>query len=292
MEVQDIIQKVKKIEIQSKLLSTQQFAGAYHTAFKGRGMQFSEVREYAYGDDIRHIDWNVSARMQSPHVKIFQEEREQTIFFLIDLSPSVLTSIAETSRLELIAELVATLAFAANRAQDKIGLLLFDKEVRHYIPPNQGYQHIFQIIRSIIRAEPVACKNIQFNDIAFQFKKRYKGHAVVFLISDFLLDDYRNGLKLLSIQNDLIGIKIKDPLDGQLPDLGLLQILDVETNQLEWIDTSSKAYRAWYQEQKENRERYFDKSFAEVRASTIILEDGDDYTQSLRRFFHQRAQKR
>lgn len=292
MDVATIISRVKKIEIRSKLLSNQQFAGAYHTAFKGRGMQFSEVREYAYGDDIRHIDWNVSARMQSPYVKLFQEERENTVVFMVDISPSVLTSIGQIDRRELIAELVATLAFSANRSQDNVGLLLFDSEVKLFLPPAKGYQHILQIIRAIMVTESTPQSATDLEKAINYYKTAYKRNAIVFLLSDFLFDDYKNILKVLSTKNDLIGITVKDPLDDMLPDVGLVQVVDAESNHVEWVDTSSKEYRTWYQQQSLNRNQYFLKTFSEVNASTIQLSDQDDYIKKLQAFFHQRAKRK
>lgn len=292
MDISRIIQKVKKIEIRSKLLSNQQFAGAYHTAFKGRGMQFSEVREYAYGDDIRHIDWNVSARMQSPYVKLFQEEREQTVIFMVDISPSVLTSIGNTDRRELIAEVVATLAFSANRSQDNTGLLLFDSEVKKYLPPAKGYQQILQMIRSVMVTEstPAAATNLEA--AVHYYKTVHKRNAVIFLLSDFLFEDYKNTLGILSARNDLIGVTVKDPLDDMLPDVGLIQVVDAETGKIEWVDTSSRHYKNWYQQQSQYRNSYFKKAFSEVNAATIQLSDQDDYIKKLQAFFHQRAKRK
>lgn len=292
MDISHIIQRVKKIEIRSKLLSNQQFAGAYHTAFKGRGMQFSEVREYAYGDDIRHIDWNVSARMQSPYVKLFQEEREQTVIFMVDISLSVLTSIGNIDRRELIAEIVATLAFSANRSQDNVGLLLFDSEVKRFIPPAKGYQQILQMIRAIMTTESSVESTTNLDETVQYFKKIHKRNAVIFLLSDFLFDNYKNPINLLSARNDLIGITVKDPLDDMLPDVGLIQVIDAETGKVEWVDTSSRQYKNWYQQQSQSRNIYFKKVFSEVNASTIQLSDQDDYIKSLQAFFHQRAQKK
>ncbi len=292
MDISHIIQRVKKIEIRSKLLSNQQFAGAYHTAFKGRGMQFSEVREYAYGDDIRHIDWNVSARMQSPYVKLFQEEREQTVIFMVDISPSVLTSIGNVDRRELIAELVATLAFSANRSQDSVGLLLFDSTVEKFIPPAKGYQQILQMIRAIMTTESTPGSTTNLEEAVNYYKKIHKRNAVVFLLSDFLFDNYKNTLSILSAKNDLIGITVKDPLDDMLPDVGLIQVMDAESGKVEWVDTSSGQYKSWYQQQSSYRNTYFKKVFSEVNASTIQLSDQDDYIKKLQAFFHQRAKRK
>jgi len=292
MELQELIKKVRKIEIRSRLLSNQQFAGAYHTAFKGRGMQFNEVREYAYGDDIRHIEWNVSARMRSPYVKLFQEEREQTVLFMVDVSPSVFASIGNTDRKELIAELVATLAFSAIRSQDKVGLLLFDHTVRSYIPPARGFQQVLQIIRSILDAAPQAGSNTNLRAATDYLKTVYKRNALIFLLSDFLFDGYKDTLSLLAARNDLVGIAVKDPLDDMLPDIGLVQVVDAETGQPGWVDTSSKAYKSWYQQQSVYRNSYFRKTFSEINADTLLLSDKEDYVRKLQGFFHQRARKR
>ncbi|MCO5231284.1 MAG: DUF58 domain-containing protein [Chitinophagales bacterium] len=291
MDIISIIQRIKKIEITSKLLSNQQFAGAYHTAFKGKGMEFSEVREYSYGDDIRHIDWNVSARMKSPYVKLFHEEREQTVMFLVDISHSVMTSIGKVDRKERIAELVATLAFSANRSQDNIGLLLFDSEVQLFLPPKKGYQQILQMIRAIIVTEPSTNSTTNFESAINYFCKIQKRNAVVFLLSDFLFDNYKNSLSILSAKNDVIGVAVKDPLDDMLPDIGLVQIQDVETNDIQWVDTSSKIYQTWYQQQSQYRNSYFKKVFLEAKADVIMLSDQEDYIKRLQLFFFQRMKR-
>ncbi|MCO5248483.1 MAG: DUF58 domain-containing protein [Chitinophagales bacterium] len=292
MDIRQIISRVQEIEIRSKLLSNQEFAGEYKTAFKGRGMQFSEVRQYSYGDDVRHIDWNVSARMQNPYIKLFQEEREQTLFFLVDISSSVLTSIAETDRKERIAEMVAALAFSANKNRDKVGLLLFDTEVRMVLPPVSGYQQIIQMIKNILQAESVQNKGTDFDEAIRYFKRIYKKNAIVFLISDFINDNYENAVKLLSAGNDLIGVAVKDPLDDMLPDIGLVQIKDAETDAVTWIDTSSSIYKKWYRQTSVLRNERFKKAFDKARASTILISDRDNYIQKLKMFFHQRAKMR
>ncbi|MCO5234401.1 MAG: DUF58 domain-containing protein [Chitinophagales bacterium] len=291
MDISNIIRKVKKIEITSKLLSNQQFAGVYHTAFKGKGMEFSEVREYTYGDDIRHIDWNVSARMKSPYVKLFHEEREQTVMFMVDISQSVLTSIGKTDRRERIAEIVATLAFSANRSQDNIGLLLFDSEIKKYLPPKKGYQQILQIIRAIMIADSSVNNTTHFETAVNYFCKVQKRNSIVFLLSDFLFDNYKNALSILSAKNDVIGVSVKDPLDDRLPDIGLVQIQDAENNLVQWVDTSSESYRAWYQQQAQYRNSYFKKVFLEANADIIMLSDQEDYIKKLQLFFHQRIKK-
>lgn len=292
MDIHQIISRVKEIEVRSKLLSNQEFAGEYKTAFKGRGMQFSEVRQYTYGDDIRHIDWNVSARMRDPYVKLFQEEREQTLFFLVDVSLSVLTSVGDIDRKDRIAEIIATLAFSANKNQDKIGLLLFDNEVKTVIPPAGGYQQIIKIIKSIIQVEDTQGVQTNFDEAVRYFKQIYKKSAVIFLISDFMADNYDHAIKLLAARNDLIGIAVKDPLDDMLPDIGLIQIKDAETGEVAWIDTSSKKYKNWYLQQSDVRNGNFKKAFDKANASTIFVSDKDDSVKKLRMFFHQRARMR
>jgi uncharacterized protein (DUF58 family) len=290
----DILKRVRKIEIRSKLLSNQVFSGAYHTAFKGRGMQFSEVREYAYGDDIRHIDWNVSARMQSPYVKLFQEEREQTLMLLVDISPSVLTSVGLTDRRELIAELVAVLAYSATHSQDKVGMLLFDTAIRAYFPPSKGYQQILQLIRAVLETPVKEGAGTDFKKATEYLRKVYKGKSLTFLISDYLVNDYKDVIKNLASGNDLTGIIIKDPLDDTLPDVGLVQVEDAETGERQWVDTSSENYRHWYQMQSIQRDNYFKKAFADARCDTIVLSDKnkESYIRTLQQFFHLRAVRR
>ena len=290
----DILKKVKRIELRSKLLSQQYFSGTYHSVFKGKGMQFSEVREYAYGDDIRHIDWNVSARMQGPYVKLFHEEREQTLILLVDVSPSVLTSAGWVDRKQMVAEIAAVLAYSAIMMQDNVGLLLFDDEVRKFLPPAKGHHQVLQIIRAIIEVQPVKGKLTDYQAAAVYLQKVFKREAHVFLISDFLSADYKEAVKNLSMRQELTGIMVKDPLDDLLPDLGLVQVEDVETGERQWVDTTSKDYRVWYETQAERRMQYFKQAFKDSRSDVIVLSEKDekDYIILLQQFFHRKASRK
>jgi uncharacterized protein (DUF58 family) len=290
----DIIKKVKKIELRSKLLSQQYFSGVYHSAFKGKGMQFSEVREYAYGDDIRHIDWNVSARMQSPYVKLFHEERQQTLMLLVDVSPSMLTSAGWLDRKQMVAEIAAALAYSAVVMQDHVGLLLFDDEVRKYLPPAKGHHQVLQIIRAIIEVQPQKGKLTDYQEAAVYLHKVFRRKAQIFLISDFLSTDYKDAIAHLSMGQELTGIMIKDPLDDLLPDLGLVQVEDVETGERQWVDTTSEEYRMWYNMQAEKRMQYFKQAFKESRSDALVLSEKDekDYILRLQQFFHRKAARK
>jgi uncharacterized protein (DUF58 family) len=292
MDVQELVKKVRKIELRSRLLSEQIFSGEYHTAFKGRGMQFSEVRAYSYGDDVRHIEWNVSARMQTPYVKLFEEEREQTVIILADVSPSVFSTFAPQDRRELMAELMATLAFAAVKSRDKVGLLLFDHEVRTYLPPKTGFQQVLQMLRAFLQAEPREGGAAPLQTAVDYLQKVYKRPAVIFLLSDFLMRDYKEALRPLAKKNDLVAIAVKDPLDDMLPDIGLVQIADAETGEQMWVDTSSPEYSLWYQREAAIHKEYLKKTCSEIGADHLSLSYGENYIRSLELFFKRRARKR
>lgn len=273
--------------------SEQLFAGDYHTAFKGKGMQFSEVRAYSYGDDVRHIEWNVSARMQTPYVKLFEEEREQTVMLLVDVSASVFTSIGATDRAEMLAELMATLAFAAIKSQDKAGLLLFDDKVRAYLPPKKGVSQMLQMLRQFFQtAQSPGTEPANFKLASDYLQQVHRSPAVVFLLSDFLMTDYKEAVKALSRRNDLMGLAVKDPLDEMLPDIGLVQAKDAETGALVWVDTGSEVYRQWYRGQAEAQQSYFKRTFAEAGADCLTLPTESDFFNSLQVFFRKRALRR
>lgn len=290
MEIAELISKVKHIEVKSRLLSDHVFAGEYHTAFKGRGMHFSEVREYSYGDDVRHIDWNVTARMQHPFVKLFEEERELTVNILIDISASSFLS-AGIDRFEFMSELAAVLAFSVVRNQDKVGLFLFDNEVRKYIPPSKSKAHLMQIVSAIAKTE-ASQSTTDINVVIEFFQKVQKRRSVVFLISDFLTTGYKDAVKQLAGKHDLIGVAIKDALDSEIPDIGIIPVQDSETGIIEWVDTSDKQYRKRYQDRAKKADEYFKKTFLESKADTLYLDDNDTYLKELQTFFHRRASRR
>ena len=290
MEIAELISKVKHIEVTSRLLSDHVFAGEYHTAFKGRGMHFSEVREYSYGDDVRHIDWNVTARMQHPFVKLFEEERELTVNILVDISASSFLS-AGIDRFEFMSELAAVLAFSVVRNQDKVGLFLFDNEVKKYIPPAKSKAHLMQIVSAIAKTE-ASPATTDINVAIEFFQKVQKRRSVVFLISDFLTTGYKDAVKQLAGKHDLIGIAIKDALDSEIPNIGIIPVQDAETGAIEWVDTGDKQYRKRYQDRARKADEYFKKTFLESRADTLYLDDNDTYLRELQTFFHRRASRR
>lgn len=289
MDAAEIIQKVRQIEIKSRLLSDHVFAGEYHTAFKGRGMNFSEVREYSYGDDVRHIDWNVSARMQHPFVKLFQEERELTVHILLDISASTLLSAAGQRR-DFMTELAAVLAFSVIRNQDSAGLMLFDNEVRAYIPPAKNKSHLMHMTGVLASAEP-SNNGTNITTALEYFLKIQKRKSIIFLISDFLESGYKELVQRVSSRHDLIGLLIKDPMDGQLPDIGLIPVMDAESGEQFWMDTSDKYYQDVYSKRYRKAMQYFKDAFGSAGADTLILNDHDVYLKDLKYFLHQRTKK-
>lgn len=290
MEIAELISKVKHIEVKSRLLSDHVFAGEYHTAFKGRGMHFSEVREYSYGDDVRHIDWNVTARMQHPFVKLFEEERELTVNIIVDISASSFLS-AGINRFEFMSELAAVLAFSVVRNQDKVGLFLFDNQVKKYIPPAKSKAHLMQIVSAIAKTEATPTAT-NFNSALEFFQKVQKRKSVVFLISDFLTTGYKDALKQIAGKHDLIGVAVRDSLDSEIPDIGIIPVQDAETGIIEWVDTGDSNYRKSYRERARKADEYFKKTFQEAKAETLYLDDNDTYLKELQHFFHTRSSRR
>lgn len=252
VETSELLKKVRKIEIKTRGLSNHIFGGEYHSAFKGRGMAFSENREYAHGDEIRTIDWNVTARMGSPFVKVFEEERELTTVILVDVSASENYGTRIQSKRALITELTAVLAFSAIQNNDKIGVLLFSDRVEKFIPPKKGKSHILRIIRELINFEPVnAGTNIS---AALDYLNRaIKKRCICFLISDFLDENFESALKIASKKHDLVALSVHDPGENSLPDLGLIQVEDAETGERHWMNTSSKKVRRKYEERVKNQ---------------------------------------
>lgn len=283
----DILKRVRKIEIKTKGLSNHIFAGEYHSAFKGRGMSFSEVREYTPGDDVKNIDWNVTARFRSPFVKVFEEERELTVMLVADASGSSLFGTKGRSKLELITEVCAVLAFSANTNNDKIGLLVFGENVELYIPPKKGRSHVLRIIRELIarseQQQPQGTTNIA---VALDYLNNVqKKKSISFLLSDMVSLPYSKSLQLAARRHDLVGIDVYDPHDETLPDLGLVHVRDAETGQQLWIDSSSKssrnAYAAAFQQHRNATLQTFRKSGARL----LSLRTDQDYVSKLQTFF-------
>ncbi|MCI6154030.1 MAG: DUF58 domain-containing protein [Bacteroidales bacterium] len=287
----DILQRVRRVEIKARGLSQELFAGEYHSAFRGRGMAFSEVREYQMGDDIRDIDWNVTARLGSPYIKIFEEERELTVMLAIDMSASLNFGTREETKRELVAEIAATLAFSAIENNDKVGVLLFTDTVEKYIPPAKGKKHILYIIREILLFQPKARGTnleVPLNYLSRIVKKR----STAFLISDFMsngkADGYRHALKIASRKHDLISVVVRDKREESLPKMGLVRFEDPETGETQWVDTSSKSVRQAYeegftqaQEERRNAMKLYGIDYAEVAT-------GEDFVRALLKIFSRR----
>lgn len=288
METSELLKKVRKIEIKTKGLSKHIFSGEYHSAFKGRGMSFSEVRDYQYGDDVRNIDWNVTARTGDPHIKIFEEERELTVMLMVDISPSSFFGTVTQMKNELLTELSAVLAFSAINNNDKVGLLLFSDQIETFIPPKKGKQHILRIIRELIDFRP-AGKGTDIGKALRYLNNVIKKRSICFLMSDFLTGGYENPLKIVARRHDLIGIHIIDPREEKLPNIGLIRAMDAETGQRQWIDTSSSTVRSTYANWFQQNLTYFSKTFARSRADTISIRTNEPYVRALMQFFKKRG---
>lgn len=288
MDASEILKKVRKIEIKTKGLSKHIFSGEYHSAFKGTGMSFSEVRNYNYGDDVRNIDWNVTARTNEPHIKVFEEDRELTVMLMIDISQSSAFGSIKQFKSELTAELSAVIAFSAITNNDKVGAILFTDEVEKYIPPKKGKKHILRIIREIIYCEPES----QGTDLETAFiylNNIQKKKAIVFVLSDFMTQGYESSLSIASKRHDIIGLHIYDPLEKSLPNIGLIQTIDAETGQKVILDTTSSSVRNKYNDWFQVNYEYYNRLFNKFRADHLSISTGDDYVKLLLQFFKKRT---
>ena len=266
METKELLKKVRKIEIKTRRLSDNIFGGEYHSAFKGRGMTFSEVRQYQYGDDIRNIDWNVTARYNEPFIKVFEEERELTLMLLIDISGSEFFGTQNQFKREILTEIAATLSFSALKNNDKVGLILFTDEIELYIPPKKGRFHILRIIRELLEFKPRSKKTNISKALEF-FSGVLKKKAIAFLMSDFISSDYEKTLKIAAKKHDLTGIRVFDRREEQIPNLGFVPMLDSESGRVNWINTQiskvRESYSLYYQEYTNLFEELFKKKFME-----------------------------
>lgn len=287
METSELLKKVRKIEIKTKGLSKHIFSGEYHSAFKGRGMSFSEVRSYQYGDDVRNIDWNVTARTGDPFVKVFEEERELTVMLLVDLSRSAFFGTKHQMKNEMLTEIGAILAFSAINNNDKVGVLFFSDRVEKFIPPKKGKQHILRIIRELIDLEPDG-EGTDIGHALEYFTNVVKKRSICFLISDFLTENYENQLRIAARRHDVIGIHLYDPSEQALPNVGLIRARDAESGKSQWIDTSSalirNRYSSWYNQHVE----YFKSTFLKSGADTISIRTDESYVNALLGFFQKR----
>lgn len=284
METTELLKRVRRIEIKTKGLSRQIFAGEYQSAFKGRGMSFSEVRNYQYGDDVRNIDWNVTARSNDPYVKVFEEERELTVMLLVDISKSSFFGTTKQLKNELITEICAVLAFSATNNNDKVGLLLFSDKIEKFLPPKKGRGHILRIIRELIQTKPEG-KGTDIAKALTYFTNMVKRRSICFLVSDFLAEGYDKPLRLAARRHDVIGMHLYDPRERELPAVGLIHALDAESGRMEWVDTSSKRVRKKYTEWYDAHMGYFKTAFSQSGADSMSLETTEDYTKALLRFF-------
>lgn len=287
-DIRHLTSKVRQIEIRTKGLSNHIFSGEYHSAFKGRGMSFSEVREYAFGDDVRSIDWNVTARLNAPHIKVFEEERELTLMLLVDISASSLFGTNKQSKRDMITEICAVLSFSAMTNNDKVGVLFFSDKIERYIPPKKGKSHILFIIRELLSMEPHQNAQTDINIALKYLNNIMKKRAITFLLSDFYSESYKDGLNIAGKRHDLIGIHIYDKRDKELPDVGLINVEDYETKQQQWIDTSNINVRADYEKQFLAHEKTTKDIFKKSGSEFISIQTDEDYVKKLQVFFKSR----
>lgn len=287
MDTTELLKKVRKVELKTRGLSRHLFTGGYHSAFKGRGMSFSEVRMYQFGDDVRNIDWNVTARTGEPHVKIFEEERELTVMLLVDISGSSFFGTAGLSKQEVLTEICAVLAFSAISNNDKVGLLLFSDQPELFIAPKKGRQHILRIIRELV--------NVQVSDkgtnlaAAMQYTRNVmKKRTVCFVLSDFQDQEYEGPLRILARRHDFIGLQCWDPRERVLPNVGLLKVKDPESAASRWVDTTDPALRRLYTQRFDQHQQQTAALFLRAGADFLSVQTTDSYVNTLLRFFEQR----
>ncbi|MGV6829696.1 MAG: DUF58 domain-containing protein [Flavobacteriales bacterium] len=288
MDTKELLKKVRKIEIKTRRLSDHMFGGEYHSTFKGRGMTFSEVRQYQFGDDVRSIDWNVTARYNEPFIKVFEEERELTLMLLIDISGSEVFGTNQQFKNEIITEIAATLAFSAMQNNDKIGVILFSDEIELFIPPKKGKSHILRIIRELIEFKGKSTKTDIGNALKF-LSNVMKKKAIVFVLSDFITDQYKDTLKIASRKHDVTGIRIYDQREEQIPNLGMVEMQDQETGELLLVNTSSKKVRNHYSKYYQERIDYFKDSFQKSGAGAMSCRVDQSYVKKLLGYFKKRG---
>ncbi|MBP3511992.1 MAG: DUF58 domain-containing protein [Prevotella sp.] len=289
MEAHELIAKVRKIEIKTRRLSSNIFAGQYHSAFKGRGMAFSEVREYQFGDDVRDIDWNVTARFNRPYVKVFEEERELTVMLVVDVSGSLDFGTQRQMKRDMVAEIAATLAFSAIQNNDKIGVIFFSDKIEKYIPPKKGRKHILYIIHEMLDFKPESRKTDLGKALEF-LSGVMKRQCTAFILSDFYVkDDFLQPLSICSRKNDVVAIQVYDRRAKELPDVGLIKIRDAETGMEQYVDTGSKRVRQAHHRYWMNRQERLNDIFNKSNVDNISIATDDDYVKSLLMLFKQRG---
>lgn len=289
MDANELLKKIRKIEIKTRGLSSNIFAGEYHSAFKGRGMTFSEVREYQYGDDIRDIDWNVTARIGHPYVKVYEEEREMTVMLLVDVSRSRLFGAVGEEKREMIAEIAATIAFSAISNNDKIGMLFFSDKIEKFIPPKKGKKHILFLIRELLDFTPEN-PGTDIGVALRYFTDAQKKRSTTFLISDFIdSHDFSRPLSIAARKHDLIAVQVYDRRDASLPDVGMMRVADLETGADRWIDTSNKKVRRAYDRWWYDRQQAMTEAMQRSRVDIASVSTDEDYVKSLMALFRMRG---
>jgi uncharacterized protein (DUF58 family) len=288
METNELLKRVRKIEIKTRGLSRHIFAGEYHSAFKGRGMAFSEVREYQYGDDFRRVDWNVTARFNHPYIKVFEEERELTVMLLLDVSGSGEFGTQSRFKSTMITEIAALLSFSAIQNNDKVGVILFTDRIELFIPPKKGRQHILKIIRELIDFKPVSRLTnltIPLRYLVNVIKKR----SIAFLISDFMNDNFEDALKIGNKKHDIVGLRIYDIREMELPNVGLMKVKDAETGKFSWVDSGNTYVRNTYREMYKKKQEELNDLLVRVGIDYVSVASHEDYVQPLMRLFKKRA---
>ncbi len=287
MLTKELLKQVRQIEIKTKGLVNQVFSGEYHSVFKGRGMEFSEVREYQFGDDIRNIDWNVTARFSHPFIKIFEEERELTVILLVDLSGSLLFGTLEKTKQQIAAELSAVLAFSAMKNNDKVGLILFTDKIEKFVPPRKGKTHVLRLVREVLSFEPKG-KATNLRSALEYMNNAIKKKSIVFLISDFMDNGYEKILRIVGKKHDLVGIVINDRREFQLPKIGLVKLTDSETGEERWLDTSDSKVQRTIKDVRQRIIQNRKSLFLSSRLDTIEINTGENYVKPLVKFFRTR----
>ncbi|HPG55478.1 MAG: DUF58 domain-containing protein [Paludibacteraceae bacterium] len=288
METSEILKKVRQVEIKTRGLSQNIFAGQYHTAFKGRGMAFSEVREYQFGDDIRNIDWNVTARFNHPYIKVFEEERELTVMLLVDVSGSGDFGTERSTKREMMTEIAATLAFSAIQNNDKIGVIFFSDKIEKFIAPQKGKKHILYIIRELIEFRPESRKT-DISVVLRYLTNAIKKRCTAFLISDFISDNFDKALMIAGKKHDLVALQVYDQKDSEMPDIGLMKVKDSETGECMYVDTSRWDVRKSYEEHWRKRQELMSKEFSKNGIDLASVRTCDDYVKVLINLFRMRG---
>ena len=288
MDTKELLKKVRKIEIKTRRLSDHIFGGEYHSTFKGRGMTFSEVRQYQFGDDVRSIDWNVTARYNEPYVKVFEEERELTMMLMVDVSGSELFGTTNQFKKEIITEISATLAFSALQNNDKAGLMLFSDTVELFIPPKKGKSHVLRIIRELLEFKPKSNRTDLAEALKF-LSSVMKKKAIVFVLSDFIASDYEKTLKIAGNKHDVTGIRVYDQREESIPNLGMVQMQDAETGKVQLVNTQSKSVRMAYEKHHFERVDYFKEIFTKSGCGTLSCRVDESYVKKLLGYFKRRG---